>query len=385
MPTMPTMPTAPQPTGLQLRSLVTSDGKLELSLVEVATPDPGVDEVVVRVEAAPINPSDLGLLLAMADLSTAVVSGSGVSTVLTATVPAELLGGLRARLNDSMPVGNEGGGVVVAAGSSAAAQALLGRTVGFLGGAAYSQYRCVKVSQCLLLPDGVTPAEAASCFVNPLTALAMTETMRMEGHTALVHTAAASNLGQMLNKICIADGISLVNIVRKPEQATLLQGIGATHVVDSSSPTFMEELISALTITGATIAFDAIGGGKLGSQILTAMEAAANANTTVYSRYGSSTFKQLYIYGGLDRSPTELNRSFGFLWSVGGFLLTPFLQKAGPEVMGRLRDRVANEITTTFASHYTSVISLADALRLDTLKSYALMRTGEKFLIDPSR
>ena len=235
------MPTAPSPTGLQLRSLVTSDRKLELSLVEVPTPEPGPDEVVVRVGGAPINPSDLALLLGMADVRTATVSGSGVSTVLTAPIPAEVLGGLKARFGESMPVGNEGGGIVVAAGSSDAAQALVGRTVGFLGGAAYSQYRCVKVSQCLLLPEGVAPAEAASCFVNPLTALAMTETMRMEGHTALVHTAAASNLGQMLNKICIADGITLLNIVRKPEQATLLRGIGATHVVDSSAPTFMED------------------------------------------------------------------------------------------------------------------------------------------------
>lgn len=370
-------------TGLQLRSLVSRNGTLELSLAEVPTPEPKADEVVVRVEAAPINPSDLGLLLGGASLSSATAQGSGASSILRATIDADVLRSMAARLDESMAVGNEGGGVVVAAGSSEAAQALQGRTVGFLGGATYTQYRTVKVAQCLALPDGVTPQQGASCFVNPLTALGMTETMRLEGHTALVHTAAASNLGQMLNKICIADGIELVNVVRKPEQADLLRSIGAAHVVDSSSSTFMEDLISALTITKATIAFDAIGGGRVGGQILTGMEAAANANATEYSRYGSTTFKQLYIYGGLDRSPTELNRSFGFSWSVGGWLLTPFLMKIGAEAGEALRQRVANEITTTFASHYSSVISLADALALDTAKSYARMQTGEKYLINP--
>ncbi len=369
--------------GLQLRSLVTKGGSLELSLIEVPTPEPKDDEVVVRVEAAPINPSDLGLLLGGASLASAAASGSGGSSVLSATIAPDMLRSMTARLDESMPVGNEGGGVVIAAGSSDAAQALVGRTVGFLGGATYSQYRTVKVAQCLGLPDGVTPQQGASCFVNPLTALGMTETMRREGHTALVHTAAASNLGQMLNKVCIADGISLVNVVRKPEQAEILRSIGAAHVVDSSSPTFMADLISALTTTNATIAFDAIGGGKLGGQILTAMEAAANANATEYSRYGSSTFKQLYIYGGLDRSPTELSRSFGFSWSVGGWLLTPFLMKIGAEAGAALRHRVANEITTTFSSNYSSVISLADALQLDVARSYARMQTGEKYLINP--
>ncbi len=378
------MSTEPAPVGLQLRSLVSSNGTLELSLVEVPTPEPGPDEVVVRVEGSPINPSDLGLLLGSADLASVKSTGVGNSAVVTANVPADVLRGLKARLDDSMPVGNEGGGVVVAAGTSDAAQALLGRTVGLLGGAMYSQYRCVKVAQCLALPAGVTSRQGASCFVNPLTALGMTETMRSEGHTALVHTAAASNLGQMLNRICVADGIALVNIVRKPEQAELLRAQGATHVVDSNSPTFMDDLISALTITGATIAFDAIGGGSLGGQILTAMEAAANATATEYSRYGSNKFKQLYIYGGLDRRPTELNRSFGYSWSVGGWLLTPFMQKLGAEGTQKLRDRVAAEITTTFASHYTNEISLVDALNLDVLNSYARMRTGEKYLINPS-
>ena len=212
----------------------------------------------------------------------------------------------------------------------------------------------------------------------------MTEVMRREGHPALVHTAAASNLGQMLNKICIADGIALVNIVRKPEQADLLRGIGATYVVDSSAPTFMNDLIAALTETGATVAFDAIGGGRLAGQILTGMEAAANAKATTFSRYGSSTFKQVYIYGGLDPSPTELNRSFGLSWALSGWLLTPYLQKIGLADMIGLQQRVGRELTTTFASHYTSVISLADALNLDIARGYARMQTGEKYLINPN-
>ncbi len=367
--------------GLQIRSLVTTDGRLELSLAEVETPAPGDHEVVVRVEAAPINPSDLGLLLAGADATTLTAAPG---PLLQATLGPDAIRALTARLDQSMAVGNEGAGVVIAAGSSDAAQALLGRTVGFAGGASYSQFRTLPLAVCLPMPDGVTPSEAASCFVNPLTALGMTETMRREGHSALVHTAAASNLGQMLNKICIDDGIGLVNVVRKPEQVALLHSIGAKYVVDSSAPTFMTDLIAAVTATGATIAFDAIGGGRVGGQILTAMEAAANATAKEYSRYGSTTFKQLYIYGGLDRSPTELTRSFGFSWAVGGWLLTPFLQKIGADAMA-LRERVANEITTTFASHYSAEISLADALTVEIAQSYARMQTGEKYLIAPHR
>ncbi len=377
---MTSLPTS----GLQLRSLVTSAGTLELSLVDVPTPAPGDDEVVIRVEAAPINPSDLGLLIGGADLTQATSAGSGASATISAPIESRVLRGLNGRLDESMAVGNEGAGVVVAAGSSDAAQALLGKTVALAGGSMYSRYRCAKAAICSALPDGITAAQGASSFVNPLTALCMTETMRREGHTALVHTAAASNLGQMLNKICIADGIALVNIVRKPEQADLLRGIGAKYVVDSSSDTFMKDLIEALTETGATIAFDAIGGGKLAGQILTAMEAAANAKATTYSRYGSSTFKQVYIYGGLDQSPTELNRSFGLCWALGGWLLTPYLQKIGFADMIALQQRVGRELTTTFASHYTRVISLADTLNLDTARSYASIKTGEKYLINPS-
>ena len=370
--------------GLQLRTLVTSAGLLELSLVEIPTPTPGPDELVVEIQAAPINPSDLGLLLAGATLDNATVTGSGAATVITVPLGPESLRAMKARLDESLPIGNEGAGVVMSAGSSDAAQALVGRTVALLGGAMYSQYRCAHISQVLPLPEGVTAHQGASCFVNPLTALGMTETMKMEGHTALVHTAAASNLGQMLNRICIADGIALVNIVRKQAQADLLRAMGATWVVDSSSPTFMADLIEALTATGATIAFDAIGGGKLANQILTAMEVAASANAKEYSRYGSSTFKQVYIYGMLDRSPTELNRSYGFSWAVSGWLLTPFLQKIGGDGLTRMRTRVANEITTTFASHYTATISLTDTLNLETARAYSHMATGEKYLIDPT-
>jgi NADPH:quinone reductase len=371
-------------TGLELRSTVTSGGALELSLVEVPTPQPGADEVIVRMQAAPINPSDLGLLLGGTTLDAATARGSGSGATISAPIPPVSLRAMKARFDQSMAVGNEGAGVVVAAGSSDAAQALLGCVVAVVGGSMYTQYRCMAASMCFAQPDGVTAHQAASSFVNPLTALGMTETMRMEGHTALVHTAAASNLGQMLNRVCLADGIPLVNIVRSAAQVALLRAQGAVHVIDSSAPIFMTELVEALTVTGATIAFDAIGGGALASNILTAMEAAASANATEYSRYGSNTFKQVYIYGTLDRSPTELNRSFGFVWSVAGWLLTPFLSKLGRDGIMRLRTRVANEITTTFASHYTATISLADTLNLDTARAYSRMTTGEKYLIDPS-
>jgi NADPH:quinone reductase-like Zn-dependent oxidoreductase len=371
-------------TGLQLRSLIKASGELELSLQRVPVADPGPDEVVVRIEASPINPSDLGLLVGAADMSTATSSGSGESTVVSAAVPAPFMRAMAGRVDESMPVGNEGGGVVIAAGSSPAAQALMGKTVGVLGGAMYAQYRTLRASDCLVMHEGVTPMEAASCFVNPLTALGMVETMRRENHKALVHTAAASNLGQMLNKICLMDGVDLVNIVRNDAQADILRKIGAKHIVDSSSATFMEDLTKALVETGATLAFDAIGGGKLAGQILTCMEAAANQTATVYSRYGSSTYKQVYIYGGLNTGPTELNRSFGMMWGLGGWLLTPFLMKIGAEAAGALRARVAAEIKTTFASHYTQVVSLAGALELDAIAAYNRKATGEKFLINPS-
>jgi NADPH:quinone reductase len=370
---------------LQLRSLVKSTGELELSLTRVPVPVPAADEVVVRIEAAPINPSDLGLLLALADMTQAKAGGTKEQPVVTARVPDAALKTMTARFGISMPIGNEGAGVVVEAGSSAAAQALKGKTVAALGGAMYTQYRCVSHEQCLALPAGATPADGASSFVNPLTALGMVETMRREGHTALVHTAAASNLGQMLNRICMKEGIALVNIVRNQQQVELLHRMGAKHVCDSSSPTFIQELIEALTVTGATLAFDAIGGGKLASHILMGMEIALNKKATQYSRYGSATHKQVYVYGGLGQGPIELNRSYGMAWGVGGWLVTPFLQKIGPAATQKLKERVAAELKTTFASHYAGEISLTEALDLKTIAVYSKSATGQKYLINPNK
>ena len=368
--------------GLQLRSLIKAGGELELSLAKVDIPDPGPDEILVRIEGSPINPSDLGLLLGAADTSTAKAAAG---PVVTATVPQQLMRAMAGRVDQSMPVGNEGAGTVVAAGSDPAAQALLGKLVAGIGGAMYAQYRTLKAADVLPLPEGATAADGASCFVNPLTALGMVATMRAEGHTGLVHTAAASNLGQMLNKICLQDGIPLVNIVRSREQTHILTDIGATHVVDSTSPTFLDDLTKALADTGATLAFDAIGGGKLAGQILGAMEVAINQRATVYSRYGSSVHKQVYIYGGLDTRPTELARSYGMAWGLGGWLLTPFLMKIGPVESQKLRDRVAAELKTTFASHYTAEISLAETLQPEVIAAYNKRATGEKYLINPNK
>jgi NADPH:quinone reductase-like Zn-dependent oxidoreductase len=371
--------------GLQLRSIIKSAGELELSLVDTPVDAPAADEVLVRIEGSPINPSDLGLLLGAADMSTAKTSGSGPSSVVTATVPQQFMRAMAGRVDQSMPVGNEGAGVVIAAGSDPAAQALMGKTVALIGGAMYAQYRTLKAADVLPLPAGATAADGASCFVNPLTALGMVETMRREGHTALVHTAAASNLGQMLNRICLKDGVALVNIVRSREQAHILTDIGAKHVVDSTSPTFMEDLTAALVETGATLAFDAIGGGKLAGQILTAMEIAAVKRMKEYSRYGSTTYKQVYIYGGLNTGPTELNRAFGMSWGLGGWLLTPFLMKIGAAEGQKLRQRVADELKTTFASHYTKEISLAETLDPAIIAAYNKRATGEKYLINPAK
>lgn len=373
------------PAGLQLRSLVKPEGVLELSLATVPTPTPADDEVVVRVEAAPINPSDIGLLFGAGDIRTAKRTGDAAQPVVTMQIPAPAMKAMAGRMGQDLPVGNEGAGTVVAAGASAAAQALMGKTVALLGGAMYAQYRCVKVAQCLVLPEGATAAEGASCFVNPLTALGMVETMRREGHKALVHTAAASNLGQMLHKICQKDGIALVNIVRKPEQEALLRGLGATHVCNATSPTFMEDLTQALVATGATLAFDATGGGKLAGQILNAMEVALNRTATEYSRYGSTTHKQVYIYGGLDTGPTEFVRGFGMTWGMGGWLLFPFLQRIGDEAAQKLRQRVMDELKTTFASSYAKTISLTEALQPAEIAVYGQRATGAKYLIDPSR
>jgi len=367
--------------GLQLRSIIKASGELELSLATVPVAAPGGDEILVKVEGSPINPSDLGLLVGAADVSTAKSAGG----VTTATVPAAFMRAMAGRLDESMPVGNEGAGTVIAAGPDPVAQALVGKKVAMLGGAMYAQYRTLKAGDVLPLPEGASAADGASCFVNPLTALSMVEVMKLEGHKALVHTAAASNLGQMLVKICLKDGVDLVNIVRSPEQAKILKGLGATYLVDSSSESFMEDLVAALKTTDATIAFDAIGGGKLASQILSAMEQAQNAKGGAYSRYGSSTYKQVYIYGGLSTAPTELARAYGMSWGVNGWLLTPFLAKVGPAEVQRLRQRVADELKTTFASHYTAEISLAEVLKPEVMAAYNAKATGTKYLINPSK
>jgi NADPH:quinone reductase-like Zn-dependent oxidoreductase len=357
----------------QLRTLVREDGKLELSLAEVPVPEPGENEVLVRVDASPINPSDLGLLFAGADMTTASVAEGDDGPVLSADIPPVMMRAMAARVGHALPAGNEAGGEVVAAGSAADAQALVGRVVGIFGGAMYTQYRVLPADQVLPLPAGVTAAQGASCFVNPLTALGMVETMKLEGHAALAHTAAASNLGQMLQKICLADGIELVNVVRKPEQAALLRGIGATQVCDSSTDDFMTSLIDALEATGETA-----------STLLTAMEQAQLRKMTGFAGYGSPVHKQVYIYGGLDRGPTTLNRGYGMAWGIGGWLLPPFLARIGAEAAQKLRQRVADEITTTFASHYTAEVGLEEMLTLEALGRYGRMATGEKYLVRPN-
>ena len=370
-------------TARQLRSLVTEDAVLRLSIEETEIPDPAPHEVLVRVEATPINPSDLGLLFGVADMTTARFSGSADAPVVEADVPENGMRMMAGRIGQSLPVGNEGAGVVVAAGDSPEAQALLGKTVGMFGGELYAEYRCLPAAMCLPLKEGTTAEQGASCFVNPMTALGMTETMRMEGHSALIHTAAASNLGQMLNRICIDDDIPLVNVVRKDEQAALLKDLGAKLVVNSSSDNFKSELLAAIDASGATLAFDAIGGGRLVSELLSAMEASAVKRMDEYSRYGSTTFKQVYIYGSLDFSPTTLNRNFGFAWNLSGWLLPNFLARAGGEVAGRMRARVADEIDTTFASNYSARVGLAGALSPEAMAVYGKQATGEKFLIEP--
>lgn len=377
---MPEIPT----TMRQLRTLVTEAGTVELSIAEVPTPTAGPGHVLIRVEAAPINPSDMGLLLAMGDAADLVAGGTAEAPTVTIPLSPGAIAATAARLGQSMAAGNEGGGTVVAVGDGVD-PSFVGRVVGFFGGESYSQYRAVPAAMCLPMPDGVTAAQAASCVVNPFTALSMVENMRLDGFTALVHTAAASNLGQMLNRICLAEDVPLVNIVRRPEQADLLRAQGAVHVCDSSAPAFAEDLTAALVETGATLAFDATGGGTLAGQILTCMEAAAvrRSSSGAYSRYGSDVFKQVYIYGGLDRSPTVLNRTFGFSWSVSGWLLTPFLGRIGAEGMARLGQRVTNEITTTFASHYTDEVSLAGMLAPDAVRSWARQATGQKYLVRP--
>ena len=368
---------------IQLTSTISEDNKLTLALKNIDMPQPGADEVVIRIEAAPLNPSDLGVLFSAADMSSAKQTGTEQNPVITADVPAQFMSSLKTRVGKATPVGNEGAGTVVAAGSSSAAQALIGKTVAVIGGGTYRQFICANVQSCLELKEGTTAKEGASSFVNPLTALAMVETMRAEGHKAIIHAAAASNLGQILNRICIADGVDLINIVRKPEQEKLLRDMGAKYVVNSSNDTFLADLTAAIIETGATIAFDPIGGGQLTSDILNCMEVAATRDITEYSVYGSDTFKQVYIYGALNRGPITLNRNFGFAWGVNGFLLFNALGKLNPSTVKAMRKRIADEITTTFASNYTHEVSLAEVLQLQSIEAYSKHATGEKYLIKP--
>ena len=371
----------------EIRSKVTSEGNIELSITQAELPIPSADEVLIKVEAAPINPSDLGLLLSFAaDLSSIATSGSEDETVTSMKIHPALIGSMKPRLDQSMQAGNEGAGLIVDAGENV--KELIGKTVGLAGGAMYSQYRCVPAASCLVMDEGTSPAEAASSFVNPLTALSFIETMKMENHTALVHTAAASNLGQMLVKICIADEIPLVNIVRKSEHVELLKNLGAEYVCNTSDESFMNDLVAALVATGATLGFDATGGGNNGElpgQILSAMEIAANKTAKEYSRYGSDTYKQVYIYGGLDQSPTVLKRAYGMSWGLGGWLLTPMIGRIGMEKFGQMRMRVAKEIKTTFASSYAEEISFEEMLQPETIKSYAKQATGKKYLVNPHK
>lgn len=370
--------------GLELRSRIEADGLLEITLETVEIPAPGPRDLVVRIRAAPINPTDLALLFGAADMATMQAAGTPDRPILRAHVSERRIESMAARWGLSMPVGVEGAGEVIDAGAEVTH--LIGHTVAAAGGAMYAEYRVLPADACLVLPAGTDAVDGASSFVNPMTALGMVETMRREGHSAIVHTAAASNLGQMLVKLCQAEGVPLINIVRKPEQAELLRGLGAEHICDSSSVTFFDALTEALVATGATIAFDAIGGGRLASDILHCMEVAIGRRQTGdYNRYGSDVRKQVYMYGMLDTAPVTINRSFGFGWSVGGWLLTPFLKSIGAEAAQALRQRVADNLTTIFASTYAGRLSLQEALQPERVAIYGRRSTGEKYLIDPSK
>lgn len=374
----------PDISNLEMRSRIGADGRLRLSLEPTMVGEPAADELIVRIDAAPLNPSDVLLLFGPVDRDSLRASGSGSDAVVEGTVPDAALPGIAGRLDQSLPVGNEGAGTVVAAGRDA--DQLVGRVVALRASTgSYSTYQRVKAGDCLILPEGYTARDGAAAFINPLTALGMTETMRREGHRALVHTAAASNLGQMLNRLCIADDIPLVNIVRSAAQVAILQDQGARHVLDRTDPAFHDKLVEALAETGATLAFDAIGGGTMASDILVAMEKVASRALTTYSRYGAPVHKQVYIYGMLDPGPRVIQGPIGTAWSVGGWLMTWFYNTLDPADVARLRQRVAADLTTIFASKYTAEIGLAEALSLDVIRAYAKRATGEKYLIVPQR
>jgi len=366
-------------TDLILRSEISAEGTLELRMEEKPLPALAPGEVRVRMEAAPVNPSDMGLLLASADLSTASRTGSGNSARMSAELLNKKVRPFARRIGLALPVGNEGTGTVVDAAPDVAG--MLGRKVSMFGGAMYARYRTIAARDCLIMPADVPAAQRASLFVNPLTALAMVETMRMEGHSALAHTAAASSLGQMLVKICQADGVDLVNIVRGEQQVAALNALGARHVVDSWAPDFSEQLRNAIAETRATIAFDAIGGGRMTNILLQAMEASELRFSSSYSLYGSDVLKQVYIYGALDLGETDLDRSYGYAWSVSAFLVTNFLKRAGEDVRTRLLSRISDEYDSTFATHFSRQIRLTDLLEPDVLAGLIQKKTGDKYLI----
>ncbi len=365
-------------TGKQIFTTLSAEGKLTVEIAETTFPDPRPSQVLVKMEAAPINPSDLALLFSAADLENAEFSDGRI----VAEMPEPFLSGAKGRHGQRLPVGNEGAGTVVAAGSSDAAQALMGQRVACVPGSAFSEYALAEAAMCLPLGDH-SAADGASAFVNPMTALGFAETARMEGQKAIIHSAAASNLGQMLNRICQEDGLALVNIVRKQEQADLLKGLGAEHVVNSSDDDFISQLRNAIDATDAYFGFDPIGGGRMVDSCFKAMEQVAAAKMKEFSRYGSDQPKKMYIYGRLDLGPTILTPAYGFGWTLSGWLLTPFLQKAGMETVGRMRKRVLDNLTTTFASSYKRKVTLEEMLTKEAALDYRQMKTGEKYLVTP--
>ena len=366
-------------TGQQLFTTLTADGKLTLELSEESFPEPTGNQVLVKMEAAPINPSDLAILTSAADFENAEYSPGKV----VANMPEPFLTGQKNRHGQRLPAGNEGAGTVVATGDSDMAKALMGQRVACVPGNAYSQYAIADAMMCLPLGDHSSEAGASS-FVNPMTALGFVETARMEGHDAIVHLAAASNLGQMLNKICQEDGMKLVNIVRKQEHVDLLKSQGATYVVNSSDDDYMKQLRAAIAETGAFLGFDPIGGGTSTDGVLKAMEQVAASQMDEYSRYGSNQDKKMYQYGRLNLTePTILTPSYGLQWCVAGWLLTPFLAKAGMETVVKMRTRVQQNLGTTFASSYKAKVDLEGMLTKDAILDYRQMKTGEKFLFMP--
>ncbi len=364
----------------EIRSTLDSDGILNLDIKTSEIPKPGKGEVVVRIEAAPINPSDVGVLFGMSNMITADLIGTTASPK-PIKYPKGLLGHFKKRIGKSLAIGNEGAGTVIEAGEGA--ENLVGKVVSLFGASSYAKYRCVPAQSCLVMNEGTTPQEAAASCVNPYTVLAMVETMKMENHKAIINTAAASNLGQMLTRVCIADNIPLINIVRRQEQVELLKSIGAKYVINSTNESFKHELIEAIKETGATLAFECIGGGTMTNDLLDAMEKAIQSKDETYSVYGSTTHKQVYIYGSLSQQPTSLSRSYGMYWSVGGWLVTPIIQKLGYEGFGKMRQRVANEIKTTFKSEFHKTITLEEACEPDHIVEYVKAGSGLKYLINP--